>query len=90
MRNQMPTGMSWTAACPSSSAAAPEFPFIGMAYVLVDERLEVNGARLRDIQRVQMEQGLRVLTGISPIAPTAHKAANKAGRTGPYPWRQPV
>jgi hypothetical protein len=90
MRNQMPTGMSWTATCVPAPATAPGFPLMDLAYVLVDERLEVNGARERDVQRVQVEQGLHVFSDVSPIAPTAHKAANKAGGTGPYPWRQPV
>jgi hypothetical protein len=99
MRTQMTTGVSWAAACVPSFVTAPAFPLpdgamgggtTGRAYVLVDELLVVNGARQRDVQRVQVEQGMNVVSGISPIAPMAHKAANKAGETGPYPWRQPV
>ncbi|MGH3389075.1 MAG: hypothetical protein ACRDOO_09380 [Actinomadura sp.] len=98
MRTQLTTGLSWAATCVPSFATAPAFPPLdgvmggatGRAYVLVDELLVVNGARQRDVQRVQVEQGRHVVSGISPIAPTAHKAANKAGETGPYPWRQPV
>lgn len=102
MRTQSTTGVaagiSWAAACVPSFATVPAFPLpdgatggtTSRAYVLVDQLLVVNGARQRDVQRVQVEQGINVVSGMSPIAPTAHKAANKVGKTGPYPWRQPV
>jgi hypothetical protein len=93
MRNQMTTGMSvgmsWAAACAPSFASAPEVSLM-TAYALVDERLEVDGARPRDVQQVQVEQGQHAFAGISPIAPTALKVADKADEAGPYPWRQPV
>lgn len=57
-----------------------------------DEQLLGNGvlSGVRGVQAQVDEQRWSVLSGTSPIAPTARMAATQRGVSGPYPWRQPV